>query len=166
MARTGITLSRGATWIRDSITGLLYPKNVGDKIATETLESVHQYSGTTTNATQTELYIGGVSGEQFSIPANTAFGFFIRVVGMKVGGGDIYHAIIEGTIKRVVAASTTAFVASASDIAITAIKITDATWGGATVEADTTNGALALKVTGKATTTIHWVADLDYVKAS
>jgi hypothetical protein len=157
-----ITLSRRATFIRKS--GILYPQNPDDKIATSTLQSVFQFTGTTTNATQAEIYLGGVSGTRFALVANTAYAFFVRVLARK-SDGSVFHATIEGTIKMGAAAANTAFVDSSSDVVITTIAGSSNGWS-VTVEADTTNGALVLKVTGASSSTIHWAADLDYVKVS
>lgn len=154
-----VTLARRATLIRKS--GILYPENPADKIAMTALESVGQYTGTTTDATQTELFLDGVS-EQLTLASNTSVAFFIRLVGQKVGGANVYHSTIEGTIKRVVAVGTTAFVGSPE---INVVSGDSLGWDS-TVAADTTNGALALKVTGLSATAIHWVANIDFVIAS
>ena len=154
-----VTLGRRATLIRKS--GILYPENPNDVIARDALESVARFKGTTTNATQTELFIGGTSTTRFTLDANTSYAFFIRLVGQRVGGSQVYHSTIEGTIKRVVAVGTTAFV---GDPLVTVVSGDSLGWDS-TVSADTTNGALALKVTGLSSTTIHWVAELNCVEA-
>lgn len=150
-----VTLSRRATLIRKS--GILSPENPNDQIITFPL-----YSGTTTNATQTQLYLNGVSGSQLKLDSNTSCAFFLRILGQRVGGTQVYHSTIEGTIKRIVAVGTTAFV---GDPLVSVISGDSLTWS-TTIAADTTNGALELLVTGAGGITIHWIADISFVKVA
>jgi hypothetical protein len=154
-----VTLSRRATLIRKN--GLLSPENPSDVIDASFLSTADHYSGTTTDGTQTELFLDGVS-EQLTLASNTVLGFIARIVGQKVGGSKTYHATIEGTIHRVVAVGTTAFIGSP---VITVVSDNSSGWSS-TVTADTTNGALAIKVTGASSDTVHWIADINFVLVS
>jgi hypothetical protein len=154
-----VTLGRRATLIRKS--GVLSPENPADVIDASFLSTADHYSGTTTDATQTELYINGGT-TRLTLASNTSVAFKFRILGQKVGGTQVYHSVIEGTIKRIVAVGTTAFVGNPE---ISVISGDSLGWD-TTVTADTTNGALALKVTGASSTTIHWVADISFVIAS
>ena len=155
-----ITLARRATFIRKN--GVLYPENPNDIVAFSSLGLSAKYAGTTTNVTQTELLIVGQAVTRFTVPANTSIAFFARVLGQKVGGTQVYHATIEGTIKQIASVATTAFVGNPE---ITVISGDTLGWD-VTVTADTTNGTMDLLVTGANSTTIHWVAEITSIQAS
>jgi hypothetical protein len=153
-----VTLSRRATLIRKL--GILYPENPNDIIAFSALQPAAQFSGTTKlSAAQTEIYLDGVS-KQFTLTKNAVYGFLISVMALKSDGSKVYHANIEGTIQMGATAATTAFVGNPN---ITVISDNSSGWSS-TVSADTTNGALSLKVTADAASTVKWVASINAVK--
>lgn len=107
----------------------------------------------TSTASQTELFLDGTS-ERIVIPANSSCNFVIYIVGQESAAatGNAGSYKIEGTIKRL--ANTTSLVGS---ITTTTFGEDDASWS-VTAEADDTNEALVIKVTGAASTNIRWVA--------
>lgn len=109
--------------------------------------------GSTTNATQTEIFLDG-SSERITIGVNQAALFTINISAKEdiAGGSNAGAYKIEGLIKRV--GATTSLVGA---ITVTTIAEDDATWD-VTAEADDTNDALVIKVTGAAGTNINWVA--------
>ena len=80
----------------------------------------------------------------------------MRVIAGVTGAGNTKAWTLEGAIKRGAGVGTTAIVGTV----ITTIVAADAgasTWT-VTATADTSNGGLAITVTGQAATTIRWVA--------
>lgn len=111
----------------------------------------------TADATPTQLRLDG-SSERISIPQLTTWVITGQVVARKVSGtaegaGYTFTAVLR---RDTTAASTTLIGAAV----VTALGEDDATWGVA-VTADTTNGALAITVTGAAGKEINWVAALE-----
>jgi hypothetical protein len=106
--------------------------------------------GTTLNSTQTELYLGGVSANRCTILSNSAVLFKIDVIAQKSDGAQAAGYIIDGVIKN--DGGTTSFTGTPT---IRIIGEDDPAWS-AIVEADDTNDALVVKVTGVAGTTISW----------
>ena len=112
----------------------------------------------TTNNTQTELFLDGSSG-QLILPSDSTYAFEIRVSGRRTDTpGSSYHAVIEGTISN--NSGTTALDGSNT---LRVITNTAGTWS-AVVEADNTNDALVVKVTGASGETIRWVAAIKLVE--
>ena len=117
----------------------------------------------TTDATATVLTsdTSAASGtNQVILPNNSAYYVRGSIVAGVTGGGDSSSWTFQGTIKRGANAAATSLVA-----AITATLVSQDTgaalWGGVTITADTTNGGLAVTVTGKASTTIRWVCKVE-----
>ena len=112
----------------------------------------------TTNATQTEMFIGDVTNARISIPSGQTYLFDILIVGRSITSGDGGGYRIEGVIENT--SGTTALVGSISK---TLIAEDTASWDTA-AEADNTNDALAIKVTGVASETIRWCAKTTLVE--
>lgn len=114
----------------------------------------------TTNATQTELFLDG-SSIQLGVPSNKTYAFEVRVSGRRTDTpGSSYHAVIEGTISN--NSGTTALDGLNT---MRVITNTAGTWS-AVVEADNTNDALVVKVTGASGATISWVAAIKLVEVA
>jgi len=111
----------------------------------------------TTNATLTELFLDG-SAARLTLVNNSVFTFNIYVSARRTdatGGGAGYK--FEGVIKKDTTAASTTLVGAVSK---TVLGETDAAWD-VTVDANTTNGALRVQVTGEAAKTIRWVASVE-----
>jgi len=113
----------------------------------------------TTDATATVLCSDSSAAgttNQVILPNNSAYYFKVSVIAGVTGAGNTKAWKLEGAIKRGAGVGTTAIVGSV----VTTIVAADAgasTWT-VTATADTTNGGLAITVTGQASTTIRWVA--------
>jgi hypothetical protein len=115
----------------------------------------------TTNATATVLTsdanaAGGTN--QVILPNNSAYYFRGEVVAGVTGGGNTSAWTFEGAIKRGAGVGTTAIVGTPV-INLMAQDSGASTWVIA-ITADTTNGGLAVTVTGQAATTIRWVCQV------
>jgi len=115
----------------------------------------------TTDATATVLTsnTSAASGtNQVILPNNSAYYFRGEVVAGVTGAGDTKGWYIEGVIKRGAGVGTTALVGTPTVSSLYA-DVGAATWA-VTALADTTNGGLKITVTGQASTTIRWVAQI------
>jgi len=109
---------------------------------------------TTADATPTELFLDGATATQrMIVPKGGKWAFDILVIASSSTGATAGYQI-KGVIKNV--ASTTALVGLAVTTSLAADAGT-ATWM-VSAQADNADGALAIKVTGAAATTIRWVA--------
>lgn len=108
----------------------------------------------TSNNTQTELFIDGAS-LRYTIPSDTTWAFTILIVARRTDADNESAAYrIEGCIDN--NAGTTALVGT---IAKTVIAEDNAGWD-VDAQADNTNDALVVKVTGENAKTIRWVAGI------
>jgi len=96
---------------------------------------------------------------QVILPNNSAYTFQGTCIANVTGGGTTSGWKFEGVIKRGANAASTALVAAVTPVVI-AQDVAAATWVLA-ITADTTNGGIAVTVTGAAATTIRWVANID-----
>ena len=115
----------------------------------------------TTDATATVLRsdTSAASGtNQVTLPNNSAYYFRGECIAGVTGAGDTKGWYIEGVIKRGANAASTAIVGTATVTSLYA-DTGAATWA-VTATADTTNGGLAITVTGAAATTIRWVCQI------
>jgi hypothetical protein len=116
----------------------------------------------TTDATVTTLTSnasGAGTGNQMTLPDSAAYYVRGSCIANVTGGGNTKAWSFEAAIKRGASAATTAIVGTVIKN-IVAADAGAATWD-ITISADTTNGALAVSVTGQAATTIRWVCRLD-----
>lgn len=116
----------------------------------------------TTDATPTILRsntAAATTSNQVTLAANSAYFFRASVIAGVTGAGNTKAWEFRGAIKRGATAASTTLVGTvikdivASDAGITAWDVS--------VTADTTNGALAVTVTGAAATTIRWVCKIE-----
>jgi len=115
----------------------------------------------TTNATATVLRSdtnAAGTTNQVILPSNSAYYFRGECIAGKTGAGDTKGWYIEGVIKRGAGVGTTALVGTPTVTSLYA-DAGAATWA-VTATADTTNGGLAITVTGQAATTIRWVCQI------
>lgn len=115
----------------------------------------------TTDATATVLASNNSAAtttNQVILPNNSAYYFRGECIAGVTGGGDTKGWYIEGVIKRGANAATTAIVGTAT-VTSNYADAGASTWS-VTATADTTNGGLAITVTGQAATTIRWVCQI------
>ena len=120
---------------------------------------IYPLGTTTTTATATVLVsdTGAASNtNQVVLRINSAVSFRAVVVGAVTGGGNMKAWTIVGAIKQGASAGTTALVGTPA-VNIDAADTGASTWA-VTATADTSSGALAITVTGQASTTIKWMA--------
>lgn len=116
----------------------------------------------TTDATATVLASNSSAvgtTNQVILPNNSAYTFQGTCIANVTGGGATSGWKFEGVIKRGANAASTTLVAAVTPTVI-AQDAGAATWVLA-VTADTTNGGIAVTVTGAAATTIRWVAKIE-----
>ena len=116
----------------------------------------------TTNATATVITsdINAASTtNQVILPNNSAYSFSGEVIAGVTGGGDTARWTINGAIKRGATAASTTMVGTPT-VTMTHNDAGAAAWVVA-VTADTTNGGIAVTVTGAAATTIRWVCKIN-----
>lgn len=110
------------------------------------------WSGTTSNATPTEIFVGGVASTRYTIAASSSESFTLQVDGRDTTTGDEMTMFFRGSIKRDGANNTTL-----SGLGSETTAKDDATWD-ISVTADDTNEALIITVTGDATNSVEWAA--------
>jgi len=116
----------------------------------------------TTNATATVLRSNTSAASttnQVILPNNSAYVFQGTCIANVTGGSTTSGWKYEGVIKRGANAASTTLVAAVTPIVI-AQDVAAATWVLA-ITADTTNGGIAVTVTGAAATTIRWVSTIE-----
>jgi len=116
----------------------------------------------TTTATATVLTSDGSAAgttNQVILPNNSAYSFRATIIGGVTGGGNTASWVLQGAIKRGSNASATSIVSAVTSILL-AQDSGASTWA-VSATADTTNGGLAITVTGQASTTIRWVCKVE-----
>lgn len=116
----------------------------------------------TTDATATVLRSNTSAASttnQVILPNNSAYVFQGTCIANVTGGSTTSGWKYEGVIKRGANAASTTLVAAVTPIVI-AQDVAAATWVLA-ITADTTNGGIAVTVTGAAATTIRWVSRIE-----
>lgn len=137
---------------------------LSDSNAGECQSGLMQVRVATTDATPTVLKADGSAAgasNQLTLPNNSTYNFRVMVVGMEKAseGGDSAAYTFTGIIQRLANAASTTLLASAKTVDYE----TNAAWDCA-LSADTTNGSLAITVTGVAATNIRWIARIDTVE--
>ena len=120
----------------------------------------------TTSATPVKVRSDSAAADatnQLILQNNSAVYVFGYVIANVTGAGDTKSWIMSATVKRGANAASTTVVGSlvSSQQADTGASAWDVT-----VAADTTNGGLAVTVTGQASTTIRWVCKLESVEVA
>ncbi len=120
--------------------------------------SVYVVRGTTTNATQTELFLDGAAARMV-VPTNSTWSYDILLTARTAAGNSAGYQI-RGVIKN--NAGTTALVGTPN---LLVLGEDVAAWD-ATAAADNANDALVVRVTGAAATTIRWIATVRTVEVT
>jgi len=113
----------------------------------------------TTNATPAVLFSDGAA-ERLVLEDNRLYAFRIKVVAKNTGADENAIYILEGAIKRGTGAASTALVG----VVVLTIHHEDVVAWAVVAQADATNGALEVQVTGEAGKTIRWVAYVEWVE--
>ena len=116
----------------------------------------------TTDATATRLTSNAFTAStqnQVILPNNSAYYVKGSIIATVTGGGNTKSWDFIATIKRGANAAATSIVGAVT-LNVQAADAGASTWIVA-ITADTTNGGLAVTVTGQAATTIRWVAKLE-----
>ena len=116
----------------------------------------------TTDATATRLASDANAAStinQVILPNNSAYYVKGSIIATVTGGGNTKSWDFIATIKRGANAAATSIVGAVT-LNVQAANAGASTWVVA-ITADTTNGGLAVTVTGQAATTIRWVAKLE-----
>ncbi len=111
---------------------------------------------TTTTATVTEILAGGLAASYLTLADNHVYSLDVQIVGRRtdvVGDTAVFSLVF--AVKRETGVATVALLGTPTK---TVIQRTDATWD-VNAAADTTNGRVAINVTGAAAKTIHWMAN-------
>jgi hypothetical protein len=111
------------------------------------------WTGQTTDATETELYLHGVASNRCDILASSVVGYDLLLTAIDTAF-NTYSVKIEGVVKRDASGNTTLV----GTPALTVLADEFAGTLGVAVSADDVNDALIVKVTGLAATTIRWGA--------
>jgi hypothetical protein len=90
---------------------------------------------------------------------NSAKRFRAIVSGRDTSNGNTFSAELRGLVKRGANAAATSIVASVKDVEANEDGAFDAN-----ASADTTNGALAISVTGHASDSVNWNAQIELVE--
>ena len=96
---------------------------------------------------------------QVILPNNSAYSFRATIIAGVTGAGNTASWILQGAIKRGSGVGTAAIVGTVNSILL-AQDSGASTWA-VSATADTTNGGLAITVTGQASTTIRWVCKVE-----
>ena len=120
--------------------------------------SMYVLRTSTANSTQTEMFLDG-SSARMTIASGRTLVFEIQVIARSSGNTSAAY-LIKGALDN--NGGTTSFL----NTPIVEVLGEDVGSWDATVEADNTNDALVLKVTGAASTTIRWVATVRTTEVS
>jgi hypothetical protein len=112
--------------------------------------SMYVLRAITTNSTQTEMFLDGLSA-RMTVASGRTLVFEIQVIARSSGNTSAAY-LIKGALDN--NGGTTSFL----NAPIVEVLGEDVSAWDATVQADDTNDALVLKVTGAASTTVRWVA--------
>ena len=141
-------------YIRDSSDNIV--SLGGEGISGSTTNAVSRtiiLTGTTSNATETEIFVGGVSNSRVSVAANSTVMYSVDIVARRtdadgVGAGYHFKGVIDNN------GGTVADVGTLYEVIVSE----DNTALAADVGADATNDTIYVKVTGIASHTYRWVA--------
>lgn len=141
-------------YVRDSSDAIVSLGGEGITGATSNaVSSTYLLTGTTSDATETEIFVGGVSNTRISVAANSTVMYSVDVVARRtdsdgVGAGYHFKGVIDNN------AGTVADVGTLYEVIVSE----DNTALLADVGADATNDTIYVKVTGIAGHTYRWVA--------
>ena len=112
--------------------------------------------GTTTNAVETEIFVGGVTNSRIAVGANTTINYSVQVVARRT---DAPGESAAWELKAV-GDSFSGTVADVGNVYEVVVARDDTSWQ-VDARADDTNNAIGIFVTGAAGKTIRWVAEIE-----
>jgi hypothetical protein len=112
--------------------------------------------GTTTNAVETEIFVGGVTNSRIAVGANTTINYSVQVVARRT---DATGESAAWELKAV-GDSFSGTVADVGNVYEVVVARDDTNWQ-VDARADDTNNAIGIFVTGAAGKTIRWVAEIE-----
>jgi len=112
--------------------------------------------GTTTNATETEIFVGGVTNSRIAVGANTTINYSVQIVARRT---DATGESAAWELKAV-GDSFSGTVADVGNVYEVVVARDDTNWQ-VDARADNTNNAIGIFVTGAAGKTIRWVAEIE-----
>jgi hypothetical protein len=115
------------------------------------VQKTYVLSGSTTNNTQTEIFVGAQASTRMAISANNVWMFDVDIIAINSGNNEQAGWKYSGMIHNV--AGTTSLTSNLGEI-----EVDPQTNWSVAVEADNTNDALVIKVTGENSKTIKWAA--------
>ena len=151
------SIALGAFTTTKGVTSLLAVGNNIDNNAGKGQTTALGLGVITTDATPTVLKsstAGASAANQLTLQNNSAIAFTAVLTGTITGAGNTTSFQFQGCIKRGANAASTVLVGAITPVLISR-DAGAAAWTVA-VTADTTNGCLAVSVTGQAATTIRW----------
>ncbi len=118
-----------------------------------------RWSGQTTDATPTEIFLGAKSNERFTLAASSYVSFEGHIIGFEDTTLNKGRYTFKGGITRDASGNTTL------DTTITpTTEFEDSAGWGISITADDSNEALIITVTGAAGVTVDWVAEIDFIE--
>ena len=143
------TLGRAALYGQISFGG--FQPRAGNQVNAGT--TILHWQGTTTNNTQTEIFLGGVASNRATIGANRMFTGTINVGAVMSDSSKAFFSHRTVAIKRD-NSNNTALVGSVQ--AVGTDQNTGSPSWSAEIDADDTNESLRIRVTGATSETVYW----------
>lgn len=125
-----------------------------EQVNNKMVATYRTWSGTTSDAVATEIFLNSVTNNRFTLSVNSAIAYKMVVIAYNSTGGVGKHWEIEGSIKR--GANTVTQMIARIGSAI--FEDTGTTAWALDITGDDTNKSLKIAVTGATSTTIKWSA--------
>jgi hypothetical protein len=121
--------------------------------------NTYSLTGTTTNSTETELFIGGTAGNRIPVPSNKSVSYTIDVAGRRTDVvGDVVFITLKGTALN--NAGTTTDIGSIYEVIVARSDVNYL----ADCRANNTTDTINVYVTGVAGRTLSWKAVVSIVE--
>lgn len=142
-----VLTSNGTTWVSQA------PSGGGGGGGTSVYSNQYLLTGTTTNATETEIFVNGTANSRISVANNTNCFYSVEIVCRETGGGTNYGAF---TVQSVAAnrSGTVSDLGNLYEIIIARSSVNIAV----DVRSDNTNKTVNLYVIGLSGVTLSWEA--------
>ena len=148
---TGVQIDKSVDIIQGNTHSLQAKDSTGSYVAKNYL-----LWGTTTNAVETEIFVGGITNSRIAVGANTTINYSVQVVARRT---DATGESAAWELKAV-GDSFSGTVADVGNVYEVVVARDDNNWQ-VDARADDTNNAIGIFVTGAAGKTIRWVAEIE-----